>query len=244
MKVLAFNGSPRMKKGVTEKILQTFLDGARSAGAEVETVYVSKKNIKFCLGCFNCWFVHPGKCIHNDDMLEIRLQIKAADLIVLGSPVYFDGFTAQMKSMLDRLIAGGMPFIEMRDGHSRHPSRGAEQKTRKMLLISTCGFGEKDNFDPIIHHMKAIAKNFATGEYMGALVRPVGSTLEMLKDENPEGVKEILDAFFEAGVEAVTKGTISDELQESVSKPLISLKEFVGRANKLFHEMIDQNKAG
>ncbi len=242
MKVLAFNGSPRMKNGITDKILQTFLKGAASAGAETETVYVAKKNIKFCSGCFNCWFVHPGKCIHKDDMIEIRRQIKAADLIVLGSPVYFDGFTAQIKTMLDRLIAGGMPFIEIRDDHFRHPSRGGEKKIRKMLLISTCGFGEKDNFDPIIHHMQAIARNFATGEYMGALVRPVGSTLEMLKDENPEGVKSVLDAFFQAGVEAVTKGTISEELQEAVSVPLIPLKEFVDRANKMFHELIAEKK--
>jgi multimeric flavodoxin WrbA len=242
MKVLAFNGSPRMKKGVTDKILQTFLEGAASAGAETETVYVAKKNIKFCIGCFNCWFKHPGKCIHKDDMIDIRQQIKAADVIVFGSPVFFDGFTAQIKTMLDRLIAGGMPFIEVREGHSRHPSRGGEKKTRKMLLISTCGFGEKDNFAPIIHHMKAIARNFATGEYMGALVRPVGSALDMMKDENPEGVKSVLDAFYQSGVEAVTKGEISDELQEACAMPLIAIEEFVDRANKMFNEMIAQKK--
>ena len=243
MKVLAFNSSPRMKKGVTDKILQTFMSGAKSAGAETETVYLVKKNIKYCSGCFNCWFVHPGKCIHVDDMLEIRNKIKEADLIVFGSPVYFDGFTAQMKTMLDRLIAGGMPFIQVRDGHFRHPSRGGEKKVRKMLLISTCGFGEKDNFDPIIQHMQAIARNFATGEYMGALVRPVGSTLEMLQDENPEGVKGVLDAFYQAGVDAVSKGVISDELQEAVSAPLIPLKEFMERANKMFQTMISKKQA-
>ncbi|MFH2131681.1 MAG: flavodoxin family protein [bacterium] len=82
MKVLAFNGSPRMKMGVTDKILQTFIQGAESAGAETETVYVAKKNIKFCTGCFNCWFKHPGKCIHDDDMMEIRIKIKAASTLV------------------------------------------------------------------------------------------------------------------------------------------------------------------
>ena len=243
MKILAFNGSPRMKRGVTDQILQTFLKGAASAGADTETIYVAEKNIKFCTGCLNCWFVTPGTCIHKDDMPEIREKIRAADMVVLGSPVFFDGFTAQIKMMLDSLIAGGVPFIEFRDGHSRHPSRGGEKKKRKMLLISTCGFGEKDNFDPIITHMKAMAKNFATGEYMGALVRPVGSTLELLKDENPEGVKGVLDAFYQAGSEAVTKGVISEELQEAVAVPLISLKEFVNRANKLFHDMIADKKA-
>lgn len=243
MKVLAFNGSPRMKKGVTDSLLQTFLDGAESAGAQTETIYVAKQKIKYCVGCFSCWFKHPGKCIHDDDMLMIRQKIKAADIIVFGCPVYFDGFTAQMKTMLDRLIAGGSPFIENRDGHARHPSHGKEKKVRKLLLISTCGFGERDNFDPMIHHMQAIARNFATGEYMGALVRPMGQTMEMLKEEKPEEVKAIFDAFYQAGVDAVATGRISDELQDAVAARLISFEEFVQRSNAIFKKLIAQKQA-
>ena len=242
MKVLAFNGSPRTTKGITDSILQAFMEGATSAGAETETIYVAKQKINYCVGCFNCWFVHPGKCIHDDDMKMIRDKIKASDILVFGSPVYFDGFTAQIKTMLDRLISGGMPFIENRDGHSRHPSRGKEAKTRKILLISTCGFGERDNFDPIIHHMKAIATNMATGEYMGALVRPMGGTLEMVKDEKPDEVKAIFDAFRQAGAEAVTKGVISEALETAVAKPLISVGEFAKRANTMFTELLSESK--
>jgi putative NADPH-quinone reductase len=242
MKVLAFNGSPRMEKGITDSILQTFLQGAASAGAETETVYISRQKIKYCTGCFNCWFVHPGRCIHKDDMEMIRGKIKAADLLVLASPVYFDGFTAQMKTLLDRLITGGMPFIETREGHSRHPSRGNEKKRRKMLLVSTCGFGERDNFEPMIHHMKAIARNFATGEYMGALVRPMGATLDMVKDEKPEEVAAIFEALRQAGVEAVEIGAISEELQAAVAKPLISAGDFAKRANDLFRQLLGENK--
>jgi multimeric flavodoxin WrbA len=242
MNVLAFNGSPRMKKGVTDSLVRTFLDGAESAGAHTETVYIAAQKIKYCVGCFNCWFKHPGRCIHDDDMLTIRQKIKAADIIVFGCPVYFDGFTAQMKTMLDRLIAGGSPFIENRDGHARHPSHGKEKKVRKMLLISTCGFGERDNFDPMIHHMQAMARNFATGEYMGALVRPMGQTMEMLASEMPDKVNAIRDAFYKSGVEAVSKGTISTELQDAVAAPLISFEEFVRRSNKLFKELLAENQ--
>jgi multimeric flavodoxin WrbA len=45
MKVLAFNGSPRMKKGVTDSLVERFLQGAASAGAQTETVYVAKHKI-------------------------------------------------------------------------------------------------------------------------------------------------------------------------------------------------------
>jgi len=95
----------------------------------------------------------------------------------------------------------------------------------------------------MIHHMQAIARNFATGEYMGALVRPMGQTMEMLEPEKPKAVKAIRDAFYKAGVEAVTLGRISDELQDAVAAPLISFEEFVQRSNALFKDLIAQNQA-
>lgn len=54
MKVLAFNSSPNMGKGATASILDPFLEGMKEAGAEVEVVYVSKLNIKPCVGCYAC----------------------------------------------------------------------------------------------------------------------------------------------------------------------------------------------
>ena len=51
MNILAFNGSPRMKKGQTDIFLQHFMKGAKEAGAETETVYLAKQNIKYCSGC-------------------------------------------------------------------------------------------------------------------------------------------------------------------------------------------------
>ncbi len=242
MKILAFNGSPQMKKGITEQILQPFMEGASEAGAETEIVYLSKQKIKYCSGCFSCWFKHPGKCIHNDDMLEMRQRIKTADVVVLASPVYIDGFTAQTKTLLDRLIAGGSPFIEFREGHSRHPSRGKEVKNRKLLLISTCGFGERDNFGPIIEHTKAIAGNLATFEYMGALVRPMGGSMAAVEPSDVYKVDGIMQAFRQAGRDAATKGEISQELEDAVSISLMTVKEYVEKANTLFKEMLAENK--
>ncbi len=75
---------------------------------------------------------------------------------------------------------------------------------------------------PIIHHMKAIARNFATGKYMGALIRPMGSTTEMFQDKKTEQIKAILDAFYQVVKEAGTQKAISRELQTAVATPLIN----------------------
>jgi len=47
MKIFAVNGSPNMKKGMTHILLENFLEGAREAGAEVETVFLQKKKINY-----------------------------------------------------------------------------------------------------------------------------------------------------------------------------------------------------
>ncbi len=241
MKVLAYNGSPRTKAGITDRITQWFMQGAREAGAEIETVYLAKKKINYCTGCFNCWFVTPGKCIQKDDMADMKSKFRDADIIVLASPVYVDGFTAQMKTLLDRFISGGSPFVEFRDGHSRHPG-GKGKKIRKMVLISTSGFGELDNFDPMVQHMKAIIKNFPKTEYAGALLRPMGGCMDIIKDEAPEKVEGIKQAFIKAGFAICKFGEISEEIQNAVSAELLTVKEYVGRLNKLFAGNIEQNK--
>jgi FMN-dependent NADH-azoreductase len=242
MKVLVYNGSPRTKAGITDKITQWFLEGAKDAGADTETVYLAKHKISYCTGCFNCWFVSPGKCIQKDDMRLMRDKYRDSDIIVFASPVYVDGFTAQTKTLLDRFIAGGSPFVEYRDGHTRHLHAGKGTKIRKLALISTCGFGERDNFDPMIMHMKAITKNFPKSEYIGALTLPMGGSMDLLKDEQPDLIEARKNMFHTAGIEAVQDGKISIELQNSISVPFISAKEYIGRLNKVFKGLREQRK--
>jgi len=62
MKVLAFNGSPKMDKGNTALILNPFLQGMREAGAEVELFYTKRLDIGPCQEEFNCWLKTTGKC--------------------------------------------------------------------------------------------------------------------------------------------------------------------------------------
>ncbi len=51
MKILAIQGSPRPKSSNTEILLQEFLKGARSQGAETETIYLKEKEFHPCVGC-------------------------------------------------------------------------------------------------------------------------------------------------------------------------------------------------
>lgn len=102
MKVLAFLGSPR-KKGNSEHLLEAFLRGVRQAGGAPEIIRLCDLTIHPCLGCGGC--DKTGRCVQEDDMLELCDRIIAVKRIVLASPIYFYGITAQAKAFVDRTQA-------------------------------------------------------------------------------------------------------------------------------------------
>jgi multimeric flavodoxin WrbA len=101
MKILGINSSPRRKKSRTLKLVQAVLDGARTQGTETELVDICALDIKFCIGCLACYAT--GECVQADDLDELIGKMHDADGIVLGSPVYINGVTAQLKQMIDRM---------------------------------------------------------------------------------------------------------------------------------------------
>ena len=101
MKVLAINGSHR--KGNTEAILKEVLGGAASKGAQVELVSLREKNVENCKACSGC--EDKGTCKIGDDFPHIFEKIVNADLIVLGSPNYFNNVSALTKNFIDRMNA-------------------------------------------------------------------------------------------------------------------------------------------
>jgi len=101
MKILGVSFSPR-KNGNTVAMLSRALESAKAAGAETELYSVAGKDIKPCDGCWGC--MKAGKCHIKDDAPELFGKILAADGLILGSPVYFWGMTAQAKAVIDRSI--------------------------------------------------------------------------------------------------------------------------------------------
>lgn len=114
MKVMAFNGSPR-KKWNTATLLQSAMEGAASRGAETRLVHLYDLNYKGCISCFSCKEKDGksyGTCAVKDDLTPIYAEIREADAIVLGSPIYFGDVTGQMRSFLERLL---FPYLMYKD---------------------------------------------------------------------------------------------------------------------------------
>jgi multimeric flavodoxin WrbA len=99
MFVLGLQGSPR-KGSNTDILLSTFLDRAKKLGAGTEKISIAGKKIEPCRECGNC--ERKGFCIIDDEMQDIYPLLRKADLVVMATPIFFYGATAQMKALIDR----------------------------------------------------------------------------------------------------------------------------------------------
>ena len=94
-------GSMR-KNGNTSRLVQSFAEGAEKNN-NVEIISVADYDVNPCIGCNSCFTREGNKCFQNDDMLQIYEKLKNADIVVIASPVYFYGISAQLKAIVDRL---------------------------------------------------------------------------------------------------------------------------------------------
>lgn len=98
--IVGLNGSPH-RDGNTVTLMRWVLEGCEESGADIEWVHVVDHDIQYCQGCFTC--LRTSVCPIEDDLLAVRERLLVADGIVVGSPVYADQPTVQLKTLLDRL---------------------------------------------------------------------------------------------------------------------------------------------
>jgi multimeric flavodoxin WrbA len=227
-RVFALNGSPKGPNGNTEILLQEFLAGVKEAGGEASTAYVKDLHVEFCRGCFSCWVVTPGKCVHDDDVPRILDEIRQADVLVWATPLYHSGMTAMMKALLERTLPLSKPWMVQIGGRTHHPGREGARKQRT-VLISNCGFPERENFAALEAHMAQVTHGedglagtilCAAGPWLGGAPRDV--------------VQWYLNATRQAGREVVETGRISDETNAILARPLATPEMYVKIINQLW----------
>lgn len=145
MNVLGINASPRIS-GNTDILLDKVLEGAMSKGAEIDKIILNQ--LKF-IPCQECEIMDDnGGCLINDDMQMVYKKIKKADVIVLGSPIFFGSLSAQSKMMIDRFqCAWRAKYILKKDaGYKKMPG----------VFISVEGSDSKDFFE----NAKSVVEGF------------------------------------------------------------------------------------
>ncbi len=103
MKAVLVNGSPR-KNGNTFIMLTVVKNELEAKGIKTELIQAGSRDIHGCTACGACRKSKMPRCAYDDDIVNKAIEaIKDADALILGSPVYFGGITAQMKAFIDRV---------------------------------------------------------------------------------------------------------------------------------------------
>ena len=140
MKILLLFGSPNLN-GSSRILADNFIQGAKEAGHSVSMLDMAHANIHPCTGCLHCGYEDP--CIQKDDMKQIRKQILDTDMIVFVSPLYYYGFSAQLKILIDRFCSFNTSI---------------HQKHLKSALLSVAWNAYNWTFDALESHYKTLVR--------------------------------------------------------------------------------------
>ena len=140
---IALYGSPR-KGGNTDILLQAFLSGLRAAGGSVREIFLRDLNIQPCTGCNGC--AQTGRCVLRDDMDLLYPLFETSDVLVLAAPVFFYGFGAMTKAMVDRSQAFWMRKYQLKQNMNSERANVAGRG----ILLSVGGAKGKRNFEGIL----------------------------------------------------------------------------------------------
>jgi len=241
MKITIFNGSPRAEKGNTYIISKEFSEGAKSAGAEVENIFLVAKRINYCKGCFTCWTKTPGKCVINDDMAELLLKFASSDIVVFATPLYVDNVSGIMKCFMDRLIPLLDPHFELDGGgECCHPTNG--KNVPKIAVISNCGFPQQSHFQVLQLLFGRIARNMHS-EVIAEIYRSSGEIIGHAPLLLKPLVWQYNKLLQKAGREVTENLRLSAQTRKELEKPLISAELYMKAANKYWdNELRKLNK--
>ena len=155
--------------GCTYSLCSDFLEECRERGCDAELIDLSALDIEDCNGCGVCR--KKGECVISDGSGDLFAKVESCDLLVLASPIRFNGPSSIMKRFIDRLnpywladkphsskacgiLCGGSPEPVFSHALSEFKSAAMTLKAEWMgeLLVSNTDNGGCD---------KAYAKSFA-----------------------------------------------------------------------------------
>lgn len=138
LSTLAIYSSPRAG-GNSDLLMKEFLRGVAEYGSEIDEMYLRNLSMSPCMECGSC--NETGKCVVTDDMQMIYPKLESAHRVVMTSPVFFYGVTAQLKAMIDRCQALWCKNFYLKEIHP------PEITGRKGYFLSVAGTRGKQVFD-------------------------------------------------------------------------------------------------
>ncbi len=110
MNILIFNGSPRLQGNTKTALLEIKKSIIQNIpNASVELIDVATKKLSGCMNCDACKR-NAGICITEDDSANLVEKVSLADIVILGTPVYWWGISSQLKMLIDKFYSKSKTF--------------------------------------------------------------------------------------------------------------------------------------
>ena len=160
-KILVICASYRMYSN-SEILAAAFTEGAEGAGHEVKKCRLREMTIRPCKACDLC-YKNGRPCIIEDDMDKLYDLIAEADIIAMASPLYYYGFPAQLKAVIDRLYAPDVQAKLSKDttSHIDH--------NKSSILMMTAAAEVQENFDIVKQHYRKIFSGWFRWKDLGTI---------------------------------------------------------------------------
>jgi len=178
VKVLGIAGSPR-ENGNTRILLEKALAGAKSVGAETESVIISELDFCGCQECGGC--DETGECIYDDEMQLLYEKFEKAERLILASPIFFGSLPSQVKMMIDRCQCLWVGKYVLKKSQ-------LDKSKRKGIFICVGGMNRQDYFEDAKKLVKIFYANISV-TYLGDIFYPGVDEKGAIAD-NPAAVDE------------------------------------------------------
>jgi len=179
MLAAGINGSPNAQ-GSTGTLIQEVLKGYRSKGGDSIVFNLGDMDIHPCKACMSC--KKGTLCVIEDDMQEFYGKSADIDALVLGSPVYLDHVSAQLKIFMDRLYCFLSP--------NTYPGG------TKAVVCITYGAGGENSYDYILEWIRERLSYYFGIETVGMLKKAACSGRSSV-----EGDAGLMQRAFELGTQ-------------------------------------------
>jgi len=216
MRIVALNASPQRWDGNTHRLLEPFLRGAREAGATIRQYYVADLNISACTGCHGC--ARTGACCLEDDMTWLLGEVRTADTLVLGFPLYMGGTPGPLKTIVDRLRPLAPNPLMARDLTDRNAGPDGPRPSR-LVMASVGGVWGAEGFRPCVAWFEGLCRSLRA-RCAGHLIRPHVHAWATLAPWSSRAAC-INAALEDAGRELVTLGAVSAEREAIIAAPVL-----------------------
>ena len=158
MKILILDGDPRIETQQYALYINKLKERMQTADHEVKLHTLRDMDIKYCIGCWTCWWKTPGLCVAQDDSHTVCRDYINADFVLFVSPMIMGFSSALMKKMQDKLIPLVHPYVVIEGGECHHRKR-YEQYPELGLLLEVSKDKDAEDFDITTQMFQRFARN-------------------------------------------------------------------------------------